>query len=410
MFYRVTIIATGQELLNGTTTDTNSAFMSSSFWGTNFRVINHVTVGDDYEELKTTLLYYLDKSDIVITTGGLGPTSDDNTVEVICEILGEGEKVHEKSHEKMVDRFNRMGRGTYPTDRKMVSVPESSLVLENEHGISPGFIVKSGEKIIASLPGVPSEMKVMFQDRFLPYLKKNFSFSEDLKLSYTVSGVTESEINRRILLMGLPESVSWGVSAKSSHSELTFLSDDVEFKYKSYIDERVRADFASELLHENYKSVEEEVVSLLEDRSLTIGSAESCTGGLIGKRITDIAGSSGVYLGSVIAYANNIKSELLSVDESTILTKGAVSEEVALMMARGVQKRLGCDVALSTTGVAGPGGGSAEKPVGTVYVGIIVGDDTEVHRFQLAGNRFHIRESTVTGIFNIVRKKLLELK
>ncbi len=410
MEYRVVILTTGQEILSGAVVDTNSSYMCNLLLGTNFHAVRHITVGDDFTELKDAIVHSLELADLVITTGGLGPTEDDNTVGAICEVVNLQEVVHEPSREKMLERFRKMERGSYPTDDKMVSVPKDAHVFLNTVGIAPGFIISNGEKHVASLPGVPGEMKAMFEKSFLPYIKENFNFREELKLSYTVAGMIESEINRRLKTMELPENVSWGVSAKLSHSQIFFQSSSPEPEYKEKIDKAMGELFAHELLRGGATSPEEELILLLKENSLTIGTAESCTGGLMGKCLTDIPGSSQVYMGTVTSYSNDVKTSLLKVDPHVLKERGAVSSEVAIMMARNARRVLGCDVALSTTGVAGPGGGSKEKPVGTVYGCLSMNNDDFVYRFELSGNRFQIREGTVAKMFNILRRKMIELK
>ncbi len=408
MIYKVIVLATGQEILNGTTLDTNSSSISNALWGTNFTVVRHITLGDDFHELRVSIKSAIEMADVVIITGGLGPTGDDNTVSAICDIFNLEEVVHEPSRKKMEKRFDKTGRGSYDTDNKMVSVPHGAHVFLNSAGISPGFLLPLGDKYIASFPGVPWEMKTMFEESFLPYIRENLGMREDFKLSYTVTGIVESEINKRLNGIELSENIFWGVSAKLSHSVISFLSKGGDFKERDELDRVARELFARELLRDGVSSPEEELIVLLKESSLTIGTAESCTGGLIGKRLTDIAGSSAVYRGTVVAYDNDVKIGVLGLEPHVLEEQGAVSSEVAMNMACNARRVLGCDIALSTTGIAGPGGGTEEKPVGTVYACISMGDSDEVYRFDLSGDRFQIREGTVTGLLNILRKKIID--
>ncbi len=406
MIKKVTIIATGEELLQGTTVDTNSSFISSRFFGTNFEVIRHLTVGDRTEDIIDAVSGSLNSSDIIITTGGLGPTDDDNTVEAMCRIFNSEPVHHEKSKKKMEKFFSSMNIQIRESDYKMISLPANSTPIDNPRGLAPGFILTSEEKIVISLPGVPDEMTGMFDNNLSNYLEDLIGFSKGMNLSYKICGIRESEVNRIVNDMGLPDDIKWGISAKQGLSDLVFVSRKEIFINKNEIDATIKDKLKEYLLDKGFNSPEEELVYLLRKMGKTISTAESCTGGLIGKKITDIPGSSDVYSGTITAYSNSIKTEFLGVNPSMIEKFGAVSEEVAGEMARGAAERMKTSIAVSTTGIAGPGGGTEEKPVGTVCFGFYIDGNIKTVKLNLGGNRERIRN--FSGIFavNYLRKNL----
>jgi nicotinamide-nucleotide amidase len=406
MIKTVTIIATGEELLQGTTADTNSSFLSSRFFGTNFEVKRHITVGDSIDDIIDAVLESLNYSDIVITTGGLGPTDDDNTVEALCRIFKSVPVHHENSKRKMEKFFSALNIKIRDSDYKMISLPENSKPVDNPKGLAPGFILTSEGKIVIALPGVPDEMMEMFDNNLTGYLEEIIGFSKGMELSYKICGIRESEVNRIINEMALPDDIKWGISAKQGLSDLVFISRKEIFINKNEIDSTIKDKFKEYLLEKGFNSPEEELIYLLREAGKTISTAESCTGGLIGKRITDVPGSSDVYTGTITAYSNSIKTEFLGVNPSIIEKFGAVSEEAAGEMARGAAEMMGTTTAIATTGIAGPGGGTEEKPVGTVCFGFYIDGIIETVKLNLGGNRERIRN--FSGIFavNYLRKYL----
>ncbi len=402
----VIIIATGDELLFGTTVNTNSSFISRLFFGSNFKVVKHITTGDEINSIVSSIQKSLDEADVVITTGGLGPTDDDNTVEAVCRVFNIKSVIDEESNRKTVNFFETMKFSPNRLDTKMSTVPENSYVIQNKSGLAPGFIVDSNDRILIALPGVPIETENMMLQNVISYLTEKYSFRNDLKLTYVMSGIRESDINTMITEMSLSESLVIGITSKSGICELiiTGLSNDPE--QKKNIDLKIREKFSKFLFVHNALSPEQELVLLLKEKGLTISTAESCTGGLIAKRITDIPGSSEVYKGSIIAYGNDIKNQFLDVSEETLRLYGAVSENTASEMASGIKKKFNSDISISTTGIAGPGGGSDEKPVGTVCFGFQINDTVQTFTRVIKGNRDRIRTFSSLYAINFLRDSL----
>lgn len=399
----VAIIATGDELLFGTTVNTNSSFISSKFFGSNFKVLKHITIGDEINSIISSIKDALTAADVVITTGGLGPTDDDNTVEAICRILDLKSIVDEESNQKTLNFFKSMRLSPNRLDSKMSTVPENSYVIQNKSGLAPGFIIDLNNKVIIALPGVPSEAENMMLQSVLPYLKDKYSFFDNLKLTYIMSGIRESDINTMVNEVIQSESLIIGITSKSGICELiiTGFSDDPV--QKENVDLLVRNKFNKFILDFDAVSPEHELVILLKKRGLTLSTAESCTGGLISKRITDIPGSSEVYKGSIIAYSNDIKTGFLEVSDETLSVYGAVSENTAAEMATSIKKKFNTDISISTTGIAGPGGGSESKPVGTVCFGFKIKDNLQTHTRVIKGNRERVRTFSSLYAINFLR-------
>ncbi|HNX24581.1 MAG TPA: CinA family nicotinamide mononucleotide deamidase-related protein [Spirochaetota bacterium] len=405
----VIIISTGDELLYGTTLNTNSTFISSLFFGSNFKVIKHVTVGDDINSIVTSISESIDEADVIITTGGLGPTDDDNTVEAVCRVFKTNIVTDEESDKKTMDYFKSMNFSLNKLDSKMSTVPENSYVIKNKYGLAPGFVMESDGKIVISLPGVPAETEDMMVQRVIPYLKDKYSFHENMKLAYRMSGIRESDINTMVNEISLPDYLRIGITSKSGICDLIITGMSENLTEKDNIDSLIKSKFIKYILNYDAVSPEQELVFLLRDKGLTISTAESCTGGLIAKRITDIAGSSEVYKGSVVAYSNEIKTEFLGVSDDTLRIHGAVSENTAAEMAASVKKKFKTDVSISTTGIAGPGGGSDSKPVGTVCFGFAINEYRHTFTKQIRGNRDRIRTFSSLYAINFLRDYLKNL-
>jgi len=406
MIKKVTIITTGEELLQGATLDTNSRFLSSRFSGTNFDVLRHMTIGDGIDDIINALSESFNYSDITIITGGLGPTDDDNTVEAICRILNSRPVHNEASKKKMENFFSSMKIQIRDSDYKMISLPETSIPLDNPRGLSPGFIMNGENKIVIALPGVPDEMTAIFDNHLIKYLEEAIGFAKGMTLSYKICGIRESEVNRIINEIALPDNIKWGISARHGLSDLVFISKLENFINKNGLDATIKDKFKEYLLADGFNSPEEELIYILREKGYTISTAESCTGGLIGKRITDIPGSSDVYTGTITAYSNRIKTDILGVNSLTIGTFGAVSEETAGEMVKGAADKMMTATAISTTGIAGPGGGSENKPVGTVCFGFYINGEVLTKTLNLGGNRDRIRNFSSIFAANYLRKKL----
>ena len=403
---KVIVISTGDELLFGTTVNTNSSFISALFFGSNFNVIKHLIVGDQIDHIVNAIKNSIDEADVIITTGGLGPTDDDNTLEAICSIFNRKIVIDSESNEKILTFFKSMNMPLNKVDSKMAMVPENSFVIQNRYGLSPAFIISERDKIVVSLPGVPEECENMMKEDVLPYLKSGFSFDDNMKLTYKMSDIRESDIDSKIKELNLPDNIRIGITPKMGICELTLTNLKKDKNQREKIDLLIKNKFNDYLFSHNAESPEEELVILLKERGLTLATAESCTGGLIAKRITDVPGSSAVYKGSVVAYDNSIKSEFLGVLDDTLIKYGAVSEQTAKEMARSIQEKFKTDISVSTTGIAGPGGGSEAKPVGTVCFGFKIKDYEHTATRRISGNREWVRIFSSLYAINYLRNFL----
>jgi len=388
----VAILSTGNELVCGRTTDTNAAFLSERLFAAGFRVVMHMTVGDSVEDIDFALGECESRADIVILTGGLGPTDDDHTLAAMRKHYNLGELIDEPGKGRMEFFFSSMGRTPMPGDLKMVTVPENALGFENDRGLALGYAVVRDKKTIIAMPGVPTEMEYMFENRVMPYLRRISPAGRRESVEIRVAMMREAEVNLLVKGMKIPlDTMDWGITTRPGLNTVVFVAREGEdFPAQGILEEAKNA-FGHSLLRQGARGIEEEVEALLSERDMTIAVAESCTGGLVAKCLTDIPGSSRVFLGGVVAYDNEAKQRVLSVPDAELSAHGAVSEEVALSMALGARRRFGSSIAISTTGIAGPGGGSEKKPVGTVCFGFAFPDRNETETRSMAGDRGRVR-------------------
>ena len=405
---RVTIIATGEELLNGTTVNTNSAFISRGLAGLDFEIVSHVTVGDAASAIRDAAARALRDSDIVLVTGGLGPTDDDNTVEALCLLTGMGKRVDRDAYDRMKSVFTQMGRTVSELDVKMAEIIDGSIVIKNTKGLAPGFIVETGEKCIAAMPGVPAEMETMFTEGVLPSLIARYSPVEKRCLRIKIVGMKESDINAMINASPvLSGAGTWGITVSSGISTVSFFQKTGCGFDAAGLESESKRIFGESMLSPGSSSPEEDILKLLMQLNLTIATAESCTGGLISKRLTDVPGSSAVFRGGATVYSNESKTAVLGVPEALISAHGAVSLEVAEAMAKGARSKFNADASVSTTGVAGPDGGTPEKPVGTVCFGFVLGDACFSEKKIFSGDRKQVRERAAIYASDRMRRYIL---
>jgi len=406
---KTVIITTGDELLHGTTADTNSSFISWRLFGTDLNVVKHITVGDQLESIIDAINDSLQSSELLIMTGGLGPTDDDNTVEAVSKVFKKNIVIDNQSEKKMFGFFQSMNIRENSNDSKMITIPDDSIVLKNQKGLAPGFIIEDNNKILIALPGVPAEAEKMFDEEVLPYLKSRYNYQTGNRLMMKITGIRESDVNSKINSLRLDKEIKWGISAKSGICDLCFISSGSGFSDKGGLISVLNAEFKNYLIDKKFNSPEEELIYLLKQKNYNISTAESCTGGLIGKRFTDIPGSSEVYAGSITAYSNSIKTGLLNVQQSTLEKYGAVSEETAAEMVLGVRKLFNTDIGISVTGIAGPGGGTKDKPVGTVCFGFYINKELITRKEFFAGDRDRIRIFSSLYAINFLRRYLLQI-
>ena len=402
----VEILAVGTELLLGQLVDTNSAHIAKSLADAGVDVFATHAVGDNRQRIAAAMRAALDRADGMITSGGLGPTIDDLTKEAACDALGVGTEVHEPSLQTMEGLFARLGRVMQDNNRKQAEVPRGSVVMSNPHGTAPGFIaLRTDGKFIASMPGVPREMKPMLREQLIPWLRERFDLHSAIytRVLHTIN-IAESEIDHRIGdLFGSLENPKIAVLAHDYRCDVKIMAKADSPEAAQTLIEPVEQDLLRRLNGHVYgiddQSLPGTIHDILQRENLTVAVAESCTGGAIDAELTSVAGSSKSFMGGVVAYENSIKRDILGVEQQTLERFGAVSEETALEMARGVRTRLHANIGIATTGIAGPSGGSSEKPVGLVWLAISRDGNERAVRLDLVGDRAAIqRRATVAAL------------
>ena len=409
----VELIAVGTELLLGQLTDTNTVFVAQMLAENGIDVYGTHTVGDNLGRISLTMRAALERVDGVITTGGLGPTVDDLTKEAACDALGIDVELHEPSLKQMQDFFAHIGREMRENNRKQAYVPRGSLVLENPRGTAPGFVAfGSSGKFIACMPGVPHEMRPMLTGLLIPFLRERYGLRDAIytRVLHTVN-IGESEIDHRIDdLFRAGENPKIGVLAHEGLCDVKIMAKaDSRARAEALIaqpETEIRGRLDGFIYGADETTLAAAVHELLQGRGETIAVAESCTGGRIAALLTATPGSSRSFVGGVVAYDNSVKISSLGVSERTLERYGAVSEEVAREMAAGARSALAATYAIATTGIAGPDGGSEEKPVGFVWFAIAGPGDIATQRFNFRGDREAIQRRAATMALGLVWRSL----
>lgn len=412
---QIELITIGDELLLGFTVDTNAAFIARALAELGVEIVHRTTVGDEADRIAAAVADAIERTGAVITTGGLGPTADDMTRPAIAKLFGR-ELVRDDGVVAQIEaRFRRLGTGTMPQSNIVQAmVPAGARVLDNHHGTAPGLWIDDAQgRWVAMIPGVPREMRGMMADTILPILRERIGEATTIVLSRTIrtTGIGESALAERLGdlargLNGMPLAFlpGWeGVDLRITSRGLSPADAGVELDAAS----RTLCDVAGPVVYgEQGVNLASLVLDMCRERALSIATAESCTGGLLGARITQIPGSSDVYRGGIIAYANEVKVAQLGVREATLAEHGAVSEQVSCEMADGARHALGTSIGIGITGIAGPGGGSAEKPVGTVWLAVSgIGETRSLGR-SYVGDREEIRLRATQASLDLVRRSL----
>jgi len=402
------IITIGDELLIGQVVDTNSAWMAQRLNEAGVKVIRKSTVGDHPEHMLDAISKGMERSDLVLLTGGLGPTKDDRTRDVLCRFFDCGLVTNQAVLDGLERYFGARGRAVSDTNRDQARVPEKCTAIFNHHGTAPGMWFEDGGHILVSMPGVPYEMKAMMDGFVIPQLRERFALPHVVHYTITTIGIPESHLSdllstweqklpNRYALAYLPSPglVRLRLSCYDAHAveqaEMLQLLEEMKQLVQSY-------------LFSTGEQLPEQIIGeMLRIRQHTISLAESCTGGFISHLITSVPGSSIWYMGSSISYANEVKTTFLGVDSSVIESKGAVSEEVAKAMAEGIRAKLSTTWSLATTGIAGPGGGSPEKPVGTVWIALSGPNGTVTKLCRFGDNRLRNIQMTAMTAFKMLR-------
>ncbi|SMC26190.1 nicotinamide-nucleotide amidase [Clostridium acidisoli DSM 12555] len=410
---RAEILSVGTELLLGDILNTNAQYIARELANIGVNVFYQTVVGDNPERLKNAYNIAVNRSDIVITTGGLGPTKDDLTKEIAAEYFNKKLLLDEKSLEEMMGFFKKINRVPTENNKKQAYFPEGCIIIENHNGTAPGCIIEDGGKIAALLPGPPKEMKPMFQESIIPYLKK-FQDGTLVSKVLRVSGIGESSVDKEIgHIIDRQKNPTVAPYAKDNevHLRVTAKGKNEEEARKLIIpvEKEIREVLGDiNVYGVDEESIEEVIAKMLIENNLTIGTAESCTGGFVAGKLIDYPGISKVFLEGAVTYSNEAKMKRLGVKESTLNKFGAVSGECAAEMAQGIARTAGTSIGISTTGIAGPGGGSEEKPVGLVYVGIYMFGKVITRKLNFAGSRQKVRDRATFTILDLLRRELVK--
>jgi nicotinamide-nucleotide amidase len=387
---RAAIVSTGDELTTGRIVDSNAAWIADKLFELGVDVTCVVTVGDYPDRLEWAWRQALERATLVISTGGIGPTADDLTSETVARVVGVPLVEDRESADRITRFFEAAGRDMPPNNLKQALMPQGAVVVPNPLGTAPGYRVACGDRHVVVLPGVPREMKPMVEDTVLPWLRAQRGGEVYLARTFQTFGITESGLDEAVA--GVVDPAEGRVSFRASFPEVSVRvvvhgRPDTAAARLRVVGDRLRAAIGPYCYAEGAVTLEQAVGELLREKGLTVATAESCTGGLVAHRLTNVPGSSAYVRGGVMAYANTAKRDLLGVSAGTLDTHGAVSEETAAEMAAGARRALGADVAVATTGIAGPDGGTPDKPVGTVCFGLATAAETVASRYQLWGTR-----------------------
>lgn len=406
------IICVGTELLLGQILNTNSQYLAQKLAELGIDLYFQTTVGDNMERLKMAIDIATKRSDILIFTGGLGPTSDDITKEAVADYFGLTLVLDEDVLRRIEKFFERRQVKMPEINKKQAYVPEGAKVLHNKNGTAPGLIIEKDGKIAILLPGPPFEMQPMFEEGVLPYLEK-FSKQKIYSRVLKFVGIGESSIEEALKDLILSQTdPTMALYAKPFEVELRITtkkeSEECAKSLLQSMENRIRERLGEYIYGVDRQLLEEVVIGLLAEKKLKVSVAESCTGGLICNKLTNVPGASEVFDRGFIVYSNEAKMKLLGVPEQVLKEHGAVSSQTARYMAQGALSNSLADIALSVTGIAGPGGGSETKPVGLVYIGIATKDYSESFEFRFSGDRLRIKEMTSKAALNILRKKIID--
>jgi len=405
------IFSIGTELLLGQIIDTNAVFFSERLALLGIPLYYRQTVGDNHERLTESLKSSLKRSDIIICSGGIGPTEDDITTECVAKAFNTELYLDESELKKLHDLFTSRGRTMTKSQRKQASLPVHCTVIPNPTGTAPGFILEKDGKIAIVLPGPPKEMTTMWYETVDPYLNK---YSDNIIYSLTARfcGIGEATLEEELLpIIHSEEQTTIAPYAKRSevHIRLTSMQNSIEkatMEVNKVLTKIKKLNAGKYIYGYNDETLEFVVAKLLDKKELKLTVAESCTGGRLGSRLTEIPGSSSYFLGGIIAYSNEIKEQLLKVNYDTLNKFGAVSSETAIEMANGVKKLLGADIGVSITGIAGPDGETKEKPIGTVYIGLSFDKKTFARHFHFWGRRDDIRYRATQEALRLIWEEL----
>lgn len=409
----VELISVGTEILLGNIVNTNAAYLAEQCAGLGLSCYYQTVVGDNAERLQGTLQMALERSDIVILGGGLGPTQDDLTKEVTAKVLGLKlvEDIH--SRERIQEYLETRGLVVTENNWKQALAPEGAIVIDNENGTAPGLIIEKNNKRVILLPGPPNELRPMFEKSIYPYLNElqpGVIYSKTVKICGVGESIAETMIEDLIAGQSNPTIATYAKTGEV-HLRVTAKADSEKEARKLVkpMVKELKGRFGNSIYTTDTEvTLEKAVIDLLVANHLTVSTAESCTGGLVSARLINVPGASEVFKAGYVSYSNKIKRKLIGVKRSSLEKHGAVSSIVAKEMAKGAAMLSKADVVVSITGIAGPDGGSAEKPVGLVYIGCQVKGEVTVKEYHFKGDRNKIREASVSAALSLMRECILQ--
>ncbi len=410
---KVELISIGDELLSGFIENRNAAYIGRVLDAENISVDYITTVGDDTKNIIDALNIAGNRASVIIATGGLGPTSDDMTRKAAAKYFDKKLIFNDEIIDSIREKFKMMDKVLTRENQNQAELPEGAEVISNTIGSAPGIKYKHKNSVFFFLPGVPSEMQQMLQDEVLPYLTNHHPVDESKQIILRTAGISESEVSSQIekLIEKFPEiTIAYLPQVSGVQVKLKVVANNKQ-NAKSILhkaEDSIREKLGRYIYGTGDETIEKIVAQLLFDRKLTVSVAESCTGGLISHKLTNIPGSSSYYKRGFITYTNTSKIALLNVAEETIKEFGAVSEQTAAEMADGVRKISSTDIGLSATGIAGPGGGTDKKPVGLVFLGCSCKGHTVTERYRFHRDRIWNKQRTAVTALDLLRRVLLD--
>jgi nicotinamide-nucleotide amidase len=406
-FPGVELVCTGTELLSGRTLNTHAQFLGGRLGGIGLPLQRETVVPDAAPDIEEAVRSALGRAEVVVVTGGLGPTSDDLTRDVLAKIAGRAIRTDEPALENIRARCARAGRDMTASRARQALVLDGAEVLPNPVGMAPGEWIEHEGRVLIALPGPPREFQAVLDQEVLPRLRRRFPDAVVLEAIFHLCGIAESDFVDALQAAGFhPEHVAFACCAAPARLDVRLRGPMDAADELARTADCVRRTAGRHLVCESALPLETVVVQRLTELRKTVAVAESCTGGLVGGRITAVPGSSAVFAGGVIAYSNEVKIRDLGVRESTLAQWGSVSEETAREMAEGARRRFATDFGLSVTGIAGPGGGSDAKPLGLVWLALASGGPTQVESFRGTGERDVVREASVQMALDLLRRAL----
>jgi nicotinamide-nucleotide amidase len=409
---RAEIIATGSELLSGGVVDTNSVFLAEELLDIGIETAFKTIVGDDEKDMEDAVRTALGRVDVIVVTGGIGPTEDDITRKAVARVLKKRLVLSDDALKAVKAVFQAKGKEYPGANDRQALIPAGARLLINPVGVAPGFTFTEDERFVAVMPGVPAEMQAMFRQGLRPALEEHFGGKAVIrrKVLHTC-GLSESKVNELIQDILKQKRPAVGLTARDTSVDIRIVAHEGSGARSRSSAERAESDIRKKLGDAVYgidgQEMEEVLGALLTQRKMTLAVAESCTGGLISGRITNISGSSFYFERGVVTYSNAAKTEILGVPDALIGKHGAVSREVAKAMAQGIRDRAKTDLGLAVTGIAGPTGGTAEKPAGLVYIALASADGVTADEHRFLGTRMQVRQRAAQMAMDTVRRFLI---